>query len=77
MDKLLLAVVLFCLVIVLYGDKLTAFCERLTEKNSTGSYSVRRWRDPVDNSNPNIVPRQVTDEWWDRAYNSGIGFQLA
>jgi len=34
---------------------------------------IRRWRDSIKES-PGA--RQVKDDWWDRANNSGQGFQL-
>ncbi len=36
---------------------------------------IRRWRSSVSNNMPG-EPRQVQDDWWDKSYNSGIGFQL-
>lgn len=48
--------------------------------------NIRRWRSPAnsqrsftapDGSVISVEPRQVSDEWWDQNYNSGIGFQLA
>lgn len=46
-------------------------------KPVTGVYSIRRWRNLVpDQSYILGPPRQVTDNVWDRTYNSGIGFQM-
>jgi|GEM_PF-4556578 len=41
------------------------------------SNSIRRWRNPVPDQSDILGPaRQVTDDVWNRTYDSGIGFQL-
>lgn len=40
---------------------------------------IRRWRDSVPKDNAlggEATLRQEQDDWWDRSYNSGQGFQL-
>lgn len=70
MDGLLLVIILIGLLIVVYFDSFQKMCEEFEN-------TIRRWRSPATASSPNIVPRQVSDDWWARQYDSGIGFQLA
>ena len=51
-----------------------------------GTRYIRRWRSAIPQgpstfTTPtgqtiNILPRQVSDEYWDRSYRSGRGFQI-
>lgn len=46
-------------------------------KKYSGAHHVRRWRTPVrQGTHPLIRPRQVSDDIWHRAYQSGRGLQL-
>jgi len=47
--------------------------------NTPSPIRLQRWRASVPNNNAlggQDTLRQVQDDWWDRAYNSGQGFQL-
>jgi hypothetical protein len=72
MDGLLLVIILIGILIVVYFDSFQKICETFVD-----AISIRRWRDPAPvGISPNIVSRQVSDDWWAQQYNSGIGFQL-
>ena len=70
---IIILLIIVCILIIIYSNKKEYL-------------SIRRWRDltPKVRKFKNhlgetvyITPRQVNDTWWDRNYNSGIGFQLS
>lgn len=72
MDGLLVVIILIGLLIVVYFDSFQKMCEAFVD-----AIRIRRWRSPVPKGgHPWLVPRQVSDDWWARHYDSGIGFQL-
>ena len=73
MDKLLLVVILFLLIVVLYGNSLKSFCKGGLEKLE--GIKLRRWSDPPQNNLPG-EQRSVQDDWWAQQYNSGQGLRL-
>lgn len=73
MDGLLIVIILVGLLIVVYFDSFQKMCEMFTD-----AIRIRRWRAaPPMGISPNVVSRQVSDDWWAQQYDSGIGFQLA
>ena len=73
MDGLLLVIILIGILIVVYFDSFQKMCESFVD-----AIKIRRWRSaPPMGLSPNVVSRQVSDDWWAQQYDSGIGFQLA
>lgn len=73
------AIVLLTILIISWYFDIFKFYESYYDANSVKPIRLRRWRDSVPTNNAlggSDTLRQVQDDWWDRAYNSGRGFQL-
>ena len=52
------------------------YLNQKTEYQSDPPTRIKRWRDSVPKEIMPGEPRQEQDDWWEKNYNSGIGFVL-
>jgi len=65
-------IIIIILVLVLFW-----YLTKKAEHQNGPPIRIKRWRDSVPKGIMPGEPRQEQDDWWDKNYNSGIGFTLA